>query len=282
VTPPQQNSEGLNKSDSIGFVGIILGIIAVTVDPTPPLKLGLLLIACVCSIIFIWKSHWTYKLSVPTKFLVMLIVVAVLWIRAIIQVLGQISLFAPVLRFLSRLRLYIASPGARLFEAAIFGAASMLILLILLSKLQASLNSRERRTIGTKGFLDYKLDAESAIAEIPVMLKPISAILGEVGQMMETDSARILTTPVSATSAHLKNIQALALKLETSTRRLAPLVSKFKIIANKFAEGITGWSAWMRQQSGAEQNKALFVAVTSTFALNNRAAMLQTELSQHL
>jgi len=277
VTPPELNTEGLNKSDSIGFVGIFLGIIAISVDPTPPLKLGLLLVACLCSVNFIWKSHWTYKLGRTTKFVVTSIVVAILWSKAVMQVVSQIAFLDPALQFSSRLWLFMIRPVTRLFEAGILGAVIMLVLILFLSKVNASLKGRPQRKVGDKGFLDFKHETESAIAEIPVRLEPITVIVGQVGQMVAAETARILVTPESATRVHLRNFQVLARKLKNSTRKMEALCSKFELVGTRYAEGITGWSAWLRQQPGAEPNKKVFVLVVSSFAHNARAAMQKTD-----
>jgi hypothetical protein len=272
-----QKNSNLSLSDSIGLLALVFAFFAFVVDPSPVIKFALLCCACVSSAIFVWISHWTFRWSRLVKLFTSLIVCVVIWGNSLIRVSKQIPTFGRVVAVGKRVWISTHSPAAHLFEAATAGALSMLFLLLLIGVVVAAVKSQKSRPNGAKGFLDYKLETETAIGELPQKMVPITAIIGEVGIMLGKAAKNTNSTPSSETRAHLRAITVLSHRLDGLTRRLVVHCNSLESTAQRYSEGVTGWSAWIEQQAGQSDASKLLLSSSSQFGQSILGAMHQTD-----
>lgn len=79
----------LNRADSIGLLGFLVGLFFVLVVPTVWIKVPAFLLLCACSVYLIWLSHWTYKKNNHLKIVVALAVMATMGLVAVPQFVTQ-------------------------------------------------------------------------------------------------------------------------------------------------------------------------------------------------
>lgn len=265
---PHKPVSNLSLGDSLGLLGLIFAGLSFVVDPGPGLRLLLLLGACVCSVVFILVSHWTYKWSKLSKFLASCFLLFVFWGRVLLHVSEQFPVFQGLLGTVNKVLALSRRPAARYLEAGLIGVLFTLTALLLIGLIVAAVKRRKGYISANKGFLDFKLDAEVAIAELPLRLLPISDVIDEVGQMFVAQTAIIVSAPVSETRTHLRNVRNTSRKLNKSTRKLRGLRRRLEETARRLNDGVTGWSLWMAQQergSGVE----VFVTAISGFVKGN-------------
>lgn len=65
-----EHKQPLNRADSIGVFGVLLGLFFVLIVPTFWYKVPAIALLCFGSIYFIWLSHWTYRLAEAWRLLV--------------------------------------------------------------------------------------------------------------------------------------------------------------------------------------------------------------------
>jgi hypothetical protein len=265
MTSSGNGKTNLSLGDSIGLLALVFAIFAFLVDPTPTVKLALILGACGCTVIFIWISHWTYRLPTIAKTLCSGIVIGSLWTGTLARITNQIPGLKPTLALGARLRADAHTPTARLFEAGTLGALLTLVALAIFGAFIVRWNARRSDAAPQKGFLDYKLEAEQAIQAFPSRLEPITTIVTNVGKLMEAHTARIAESQVSDTGSYLKKLRRFARELDSDTKKLARPCERLRSTALAYSEGLTGWTDWMKTRPGYTPAKQQFVSVTHEF-----------------
>ncbi len=77
--------EPLSRTDSIGLLGVLVGIFLALIVPTVWEKVPAFALVCLGAVYLIWLSHWTYHLKVWERRIIAAVVVALLIIGAVPQ-----------------------------------------------------------------------------------------------------------------------------------------------------------------------------------------------------
>jgi hypothetical protein len=89
IDPGREWREPLNRADSIGLLGILVGTIFVLVVPTVWYKVPAFALVCFGIAYFIWLSHWTYQLKKITRTIFIIATIAPLNVGVIPQFIEQ-------------------------------------------------------------------------------------------------------------------------------------------------------------------------------------------------
>jgi hypothetical protein len=81
--------EPLNRADSIGLLGILMGTLFVLIVPTVWYKVPAFALLCFGTAYFIWLSHWTYQLKKISRMVIVMVVITSLSIAVIPQFIEQ-------------------------------------------------------------------------------------------------------------------------------------------------------------------------------------------------
>jgi hypothetical protein len=113
--------------------------------------------------------------------------------------------------------------------------------------------NRKKVYAQTKGFLDYKLEAETAMSALPSILGKLTVVTSKVGPAMDghtRELANALTTErqigVSKRAAHT---------LDRSTKGFDKVLIDYEATGATLVEGLDGWSIWL----GKTSNKTALV-----------------------
>jgi len=125
--------------------------------------------------------------------------------------------------------------------AVAIGLSSVVISLVRM----AVTSARNRRAQhSTKGFLDYKNDAETSMTAIPQIVGKLSGITREVGTTIERYTHLIMQA--GSTKGQLKAMRQLAAKLDTYSLRVDRISVIFSAQGRLLSEGLGGWSDWLK------------------------------------
>jgi len=89
VEPGDEWREPLNRADSMGLLGMLLGVLFVLVVPTVWYKVPAFALLCFGTAYFIWLSHWTYRLAKGVRAIVITIIVVALSFGVVPQFIEQ-------------------------------------------------------------------------------------------------------------------------------------------------------------------------------------------------
>jgi hypothetical protein len=87
--PKREWREPLNRADSIGLFGILMGTLFVLIVPTVWYKVPAFALLCFGITYFIWLSHWTYRLKTVIRVLTVVFVIAPLNVAVLPQFVEQ-------------------------------------------------------------------------------------------------------------------------------------------------------------------------------------------------
>jgi hypothetical protein len=87
--PRREWKQPLNRADSIGLVGVLMGTFFVLIVPTVWYKVPAFLLLCFGCVYFIWLSHWTYRLGKSLRVTIIVIILAFLSAGVVPQFVEQ-------------------------------------------------------------------------------------------------------------------------------------------------------------------------------------------------
>lgn len=120
--------------------------------------------------------------------------------------------------------------------------------------------SKPLQTVGRKGYLDFRKDAEAAIHQLQVDIPKITAINQRMGEIASNASKR------PDTSSH-RAIHAGVVKVSKKINRQASIMrirsGPVKRNVDLLIESITGWSDWVRKRQGPDEIQSLLPLIRS-------------------
>jgi hypothetical protein len=152
--------------------------------------------------------------------------------------------------------------------------------MLLLTSIQSAkriYNSRrkpKRVSLGTKGFLDYKLQAGEGMAGLTPVILDITKVVGRVSALFNSAQGRL--RPHSTTQTRVREIGKIAESLRQYSSQLDSKCADLERNGEWVAEGTTGWLEWVSKQDGRRKVGQELEAHLRTFAstlLNNFGIM---------
>lgn len=107
------------------------------------------------------------------------------------------------------------------------------------------LSARQLTTLPEKGFLDYKLDAETAILALPASMAKLTVVMKEVGSAM--DRHTVALQRAKSTARQLKISEAAAHSLDRSSASMNRVGVKYAQNGSLLSSGLNGWSTWIKK-----------------------------------
>jgi hypothetical protein len=160
----------------------------------------------------------------------------------------------------------------------LIGAFWLLVILAGLFALRSLLirANHARRTIltGQKGFLDYKLEVETALTSIPGILNKISIITAEVAPAMERHTASIV--PTEPTERHIGVSKEAAQTLERFSRRIDKVLREYESVGASLVDGLDGWSKWLGESSQKKTTMVPFITALKQVVPTMATVTVQT------
>lgn len=139
-------------------------------------------------------------------------------------------------------------PHGRWFDRVLGGAYAVLLLFgaAFVTALAKVIKARKLPTpLASKGFLDYKLQTEKAIAKLPALLDSLNKITNEVNRSVAELSA--VFARMGTTAEALKASRRLAKRLDNYSESVRRLHANFEGESRLLEEGLAGWAAWIEK-----------------------------------
>jgi hypothetical protein len=102
-----------------------------------------------------------------------------------------------------------------------------------------------------QGFLDFKLQAEKAMADISPAINPITAITSQVGDAMARQAQKVRAVATKSTGNQLRVTRVGAIRLDKYSRRLDSKCLRLEQIGSSLQEGLLGWYTWAHKQEAS-------------------------------
>ena len=112
-------------------------------------------------------------------------------------------------------------------------------------------NRSKQKQLSEKGFLDFKLQAETAMADISPAINPITAITSQVGDAMARLAQKVSAVTAKSTGNQLRVTKSGAVKLDKYSRRLDSKCLRLEQIGSSLQEGLLGWYTWAHKQEAS-------------------------------
>ena len=130
----------------------------------------------------------------------------------------------------------------------------MLILILLRWVALASVSISKRakqEQVSAKGFLDFKLQAELAMSDLPRALEPITAISVQVGRAIQKQALEVKRAASMSTRRQIRVTKVAAMRLDKYSRGLNRKCSRLEQIGSSLQEGLLGWYTWAHNQEAS-------------------------------
>jgi hypothetical protein len=114
-----------------------------------------------------------------------------------------------------------------------------------------------------KGFMDYKIDVETAMASLPAITNRLTAVMGEVGPMMGRHTSRLQQS--SSTAEQLKVGASVSSSLDRFSARMRRLQVKYVQKGESLSGGLNGWFKWIEQVKPSKSQLASFPEALAEF-----------------
>jgi len=256
-----------NFGDSVGVLALIFAILAVDLVPTPLFKFGLLLLAVVGIAYCLKKSHWTHTWPPALKFVAWAFLAFVLSWILIGQIDGQLvadhsrTVGEAATAFMG----HIGDFGKRLTASKLFWIVVGMLLLratqVFFSNVRSSLARTNAIGKTDKGFLDYKLQAENAVTELPRVLDGLTQIMGRVSSMIGGQAPAMHAALSRPTKVQIHVVAEVARKLDAYSQQMEKRCVRLEAIGRALSEGMSGWFGWMKGRVDLTSEAAPLVAV---------------------
>lgn len=138
---------------------------------------------------------------------------------------------------------------------AFFAMAFILNTIAIFRETRIRRDRRKQSASNHRGFLDYKLEAETAINALPQVIGKLSRTMGHVTPRLQQAAERMASA--SSTRQQLAVSKSTAEALDRISRRFQRESRLFEEIATSLSEGLNGWSQWIEEKSGANKSSVL-------------------------
>jgi hypothetical protein len=157
--------------------------------------------------------------------------------------------------------------------------AGMLLLKSFQMLARRAVISRKRRvsvSTGTKGFLDYKMQAEVGMQRLSPKLTEITKIMSDVGFSIGKHSGKVQDASTSPARVQLEVVRKTAISLEGFSKQLDKKCKDLEEIGNSLAEGIEEWMKWVSTQPDGWMVKQGLEGLLRTFVDTLAETLKQT------
>jgi hypothetical protein len=128
----------------------------------------------------------------------------------------------------------------------------VLILLKWVALALASIGKRAKHEqVSAKGFLDFKFQAETAIAGLSPALESITAISVQVGNAIDKQTRETKAAALMSTRNQIRVTKVGAMRLDKYSRRLNRKCFRLEQIGSSLQEGLLGWYTWAFKQEAS-------------------------------
>jgi hypothetical protein len=135
---------------------------------------------------------------------------------------------------------------------------------------------RKKSMSSEKGFLDFKLEAETAMAALPDAVNKLARIMERVAPAISPQADKLLKA--TSTKDQLAASRAASDSLDRISRRFDGVLSDLESLAALLFEGMNGWSQWIEEKSGANRSSFLsFMDSLRTLIQNLQNSIDQNE-----
>jgi hypothetical protein len=117
-----------------------------------------------------------------------------------------------------------------------------------------------------KGFLDYRMDVETAMTALPPLIEELSKIMTQVAPAISKHAATLVQA--SSAAEQVKIAKAAASSLDGYSRRVNNLRVRYVETGKLLSEGFIGWSAWISKSRPAKASVAGFAELLRSFTTN--------------
>ncbi|MGI4755764.1 MAG: hypothetical protein ACRYGF_02830 [Janthinobacterium lividum] len=240
-------SSPFSVGDSISLISFLFAVVVFVISP--PLWLRALLLLAAVPGIFLglktayWTAQWSFTARTATA---SLLSSAILLLGAVQineqlalqhhQTLGQIAQNAVARLLQLRKSSKSAAIGWMISGALLLWCAQQI------KKLAPSWS--RKATVYPKGFLDYKLQTESAIKGLSPAIAPLSQLMDDVTTMTQTQKHKIEAAAAKSTERQVAVIRATSKKLDRITRNFVDRGRNLERLAISLQQGLLGWFTW--------------------------------------
>lgn len=133
--------------------------------------------------------------------------------------------------------------------------------------------------LAEKGFMDFKLQANSSIKQISIIMEDTNAILEQMNKSLGKQSARMKGALDLAPHKQHGTVAAAAKDLSRFSRKLDKQNILLERSGNSFIEGITGWLKWMSKIPGKTPIEEMRVSLSQ---MVNRAGIASSSFGSML
>jgi len=193
-------------------------------------------------------------------------------ISLILAAIATRLFWAPIVNIFLNLQTWYLGPHGRWFDR-LSGAvwAIAVVTASILTKKWVTTREARPKDQGQKGFLDYKLDAETAMTALSPILNKLTVIMSEVAPSINkhaTELALAATTP-----RQLKVSRAASSTLDRSSAKVGREGMKYLNVGESLAGGLSGWAKWIEK---SRPSKSSFADFPETMRVYNNAVNAQT------
>jgi len=223
-----------------------VGVAFYLLPKTPPVVVSSLVLIFVLLIHPIWNFWWV-EARLWRKFAAtLLFILALICLGRSSWPSGSGSLLQFAAHLMEGFWRWMVGPHGRWFDRSVGAAYSVAVImgLVLLGRM---LNARRLspRVQPQKGFLDYRLEAETAMSAMPAMLEKLTAIMTEVGPAMEKHTKAL--ERASSTAEQLRVSKLASSSLDRYSIRVDRVSARFVENGDLLSEGLIGWSKWIEE-----------------------------------
>jgi hypothetical protein len=168
---------------------------------------------------------------------------------AITAILAAISIrlfWAAVSEGLDTFRAWISGPHGHWFDR-FTGALFLILFAVLAGTVWMPLKKwlLSLRVKAPKGVLDYQLDIDNAMRDLPPIAARLLEVVASVAPLIDKHSAAL--EHVHTTGQRLRVAKNAAATLDRCSRRLDRIMVEFSEQMELLAEGLNGWSQWLER-----------------------------------
>ena len=249
-----------------------MGIILYLVPKTTATVAALLLIIFGLLIHPIWKFWWIEQKLWRKLAATLLLIFGLVRIWYISQPADADAALLFAKRHLGSAWRWVDAPHGRWLDKVIGGVYALLALFLILFFAAVIQAFRKRKVLNQqchpKGFLEYKLDVETAVAAISPMLDDLAKIMTEVAPTLIRHSAALIQAASGPTAQQVKIVKEAASSLDGYTRRVDNIRNRYVENGKLLSEGFLGWSAWVSKTPPAKAGLSSVAEVLRHFTNN--------------
>ena len=238
--------EGKPIDQWLGLGGIAAGIVFYLLPKTPLVVVSSLIIIFALLIHPI-RNFWWIEAKLWRK-----LTATLLFVLALVC-LGQSSwppesgtLLQAVTHLVTGLWNWLMGIHGRWFDRSLgagFAVAAIVVLALLTRMINVRRVSSKRQI--EKGFLDYKLDAETALAAIPAIVSKLTTIIEEVAPAVNSHTQALKSA--SSTHQQLRVSREVSSSLDRYSARIDRVGVKFAEAGESLSTGLNGWFKWIEE-----------------------------------